>query len=90
MVMNHKSYTDVKIDHPATKVSQVIELLMRPEGASLEEMSSLANWLPHSTRAFLTGLKKKGMMSAATRSMVYVDTELSLRSANRGRSCRTA
>lgn len=47
-------------DQTATKAIQVIVLLNRPEGASLEEMSSLANWLPHSTRAFLTGLKKKG------------------------------
>lgn len=47
-------------DKAATKVSQVIELLKRGDGASLEEMSSLASWLPHSTRAFLTGLKKKG------------------------------
>jgi len=47
-------------DKIATKISQVIELLKRPDGSSLEEMSALANWLPHSTRAFLTGLKKKG------------------------------
>jgi hypothetical protein len=43
-----------------TKHQQVIGLLLRNEGASLEEMSTLANWLIHSTRAFLTGLKKKG------------------------------
>lgn len=43
-----------------TKHQQVIALLIRDHGASLEEMSNLANWLPHSTRAFLTGLKKKG------------------------------
>lgn len=43
-----------------TKHSQVVNLLTRKHGASLEEMSILANWLPHSTRAFLTGLKKKG------------------------------
>ena len=47
-------------DKTATNVSQVIELLKRGDGASLEEMSTLANWLPHSNRAFLTGLKKKG------------------------------
>ena len=45
---------------PPTKNQQVIDLLSREDGASLEEMSSLANWLPHSTRAFMTGLKKKG------------------------------
>lgn len=43
-----------------TKHRQVVDLLSRGEGASLEEMSTLANWLTHSTRAFLTGLKKKG------------------------------
>lgn len=45
---------------PPTKHSQVVDLLSRKIGASLEEMSTLANWQPHSTRAFLTGLKKKG------------------------------
>ena len=43
-----------------TKHQQVVELLKRDGGATLEEMATLANWLPHSTRAFLTGLKKKG------------------------------
>lgn len=44
----------------STKHQQVVELLSRDAGASLEEMSILTNWLTHSTRAFLTGLKKKG------------------------------
>ena len=42
------------------KPAQVIALLSREDGASIEEISNLANWPPHSTRAFLTGLKKKG------------------------------
>lgn len=45
---------------PQTKHQQIFDLLNRDHGASLEEMSNLANWLPHSTRAFLTGLKKRG------------------------------
>lgn len=45
---------------PATKNQQVIHLLSCEGGATLEEMSTLAGWLPHSTRAFMTGLKKKG------------------------------
>lgn len=45
---------------PTTKSQQVIDLLSREGGATLEEMSTLANWLPHSTRSFMTGLKKKG------------------------------
>lgn len=42
------------------KHKQVIDLLTRDDGASLREMSAVTTWLPHSTRAFLTGLKKKG------------------------------
>lgn len=45
---------------PPTKNQQVLDLLSRNAGATLEEMSNLANWLPHSTRAFMTSLKKKG------------------------------
>jgi hypothetical protein len=45
---------------PTTKNQQVIDLLSRESGATLEEMSTLASWLPHSTRSFITGLKKKG------------------------------
>ncbi len=52
--------TDDKPAAMPTKHLQVVELLSREEGASLEEMSILANWLNHSTRAFLTSLKKKG------------------------------
>ena len=43
-----------------TKHSQVIDLLTSEGGATLEAMSTKAGWLPHSTRAFMTGLKKKG------------------------------
>ena len=50
-----------------TKHQQVVDLLSREEGATLEEMSKLANWLTHSTRAFLTGLRKRGYESLATR-----------------------
>ena len=45
---------------PPTKNQQVIDLLSREGGTTLEEMSTLAGWLPHSTRSFMTGLKKKG------------------------------
>ena len=52
---------------PPTKHQQVIELLNRDGGATLEDMSNFTNWLPHSTRAFLTGLKKKGYIIASDR-----------------------
>lgn len=43
-----------------TKHLQIIDLLSRDGGATLDAMSTTLGWLPHSTRAFMTGLKKKG------------------------------
>ena len=43
-----------------TKTAAVLGLLTRPEGATLEQMVAATGWLPHTTRAALTGLKKKG------------------------------
>lgn len=44
----------------ASKISTVINLLKRDQGATLDEMVKTTGWLPHTTRAALTGLKKKG------------------------------
>ena len=43
-----------------TKSATVIALLQRERGATLAEMIEATGWLPHTTRAALTGLKKKG------------------------------
>ena len=45
---------------PTTKSQQVIDLLSREGGATLKDMSTSVRWQPHSTRSFMTGLKKKG------------------------------
>lgn len=42
---------------PTTKKQQVIHMLSREGGATLEDMSTRQ---PHSTRSFMTSLKKKG------------------------------
>ena len=47
---------------PASKIAHVLELLRRPDGASLAQMVDATGWLPHTTRAALTGLRKKGHM----------------------------
>ena len=52
---------------PPTKRQQVIDLLRRGGGATLEEMATLAQWLPHSTRAFMTGLRKKSYVIESTK-----------------------
>jgi Protein of unknown function (DUF3489) len=43
-----------------TKLSRVLELLQRDCGATLEELIAATDWLPHTTRAALTGLRKRG------------------------------
>jgi DNA-binding MarR family transcriptional regulator len=45
---------------PTSKTAQVVALLIRDEGATLQQLIDATGWLPHSTRAALTGLKKKG------------------------------
>ena len=45
---------------PKTKAGLVEELLVRADGASLGELCQATGWQPHSARAFLTGLRKKG------------------------------
>lgn len=46
--------------HPGSKIGKVIALLKRKPGATIEELAKATGWQPHSTRAALTGLKKKG------------------------------
>ncbi|MCW3847382.1 DUF3489 domain-containing protein [Sphingomonas sp. LB-2] len=43
-----------------TKAGLVLELLQREQGATLAELVIATGWLPHTTRAALTGLRKKG------------------------------
>lgn len=45
---------------PQTKASLVEALLGEDAGASLDELCQATGWLPHTCRAFLTGLRKKG------------------------------
>lgn len=46
--------------HPATKQAHVLSLLKRAGGTTLAEIVSETGWLPHTSRAVLTGLRKKG------------------------------
>lgn len=43
-----------------TKSATVIKLLSRNRGATVYEIGNSTSWQAHSTRAFLTGLRKKG------------------------------
>lgn len=45
---------------PVSKISTVADLLRREGGATLAELVAATGWQPHTTRAALTGLRKKG------------------------------
>lgn len=48
------------VPKPRSKQQQLAALVVRDEGATLDQMIAATGWLPHTTRAALTGLKKKG------------------------------
>ena len=43
-----------------TKTDKVRTMLMRPHGARLDAICKTTGWQPHSARAALSGLRKKG------------------------------
>ena len=59
---NRKSNTPHQVAQAEriTKIGTVLGLLRRVDGATLAELVTSTGWLPHTTRAALTGLRKKG------------------------------
>jgi hypothetical protein len=51
-----------------TKLADVIGLLERDRGATIAELIAATDWLPHTTRAALTGLRKRGYQVTLDRS----------------------
>lgn len=52
---------------PTSKAARIVSLMQREEGATLAEMVEATGWLPHTTRAAMTGLRKKGYSIERTR-----------------------
>ena len=44
----------------SSKRDQVATMLLRDEGATLDQLIAATDWLPHTTRAALSGLRKAG------------------------------
>jgi hypothetical protein len=51
-----------------SKLAHVIGLLQRDHGATIDELMAATGWLAHTTRAALTGLRKRGFVVAIDRS----------------------
>jgi len=50
----------VAVPRDGSKLARVIEHLQRADGATLLDLTQATGWLPHTTRAALTGLRKRG------------------------------
>ena len=50
------------VDEPrsGSKLARIIKMLSRKSGATLQALVDVTGWLPHTTRAALTGLRKRG------------------------------
>ncbi len=62
---------EADVDHPAaialvgkpgTKQALIIGLLRQDGGATLNDLIEATGWLPHTTRAALSGLRRKGLV----------------------------
>jgi hypothetical protein len=54
------SRSERTIPRQGSKLAEVMALLGRKQGVAIEELTSATGWLPHTTRAALTGLRKRG------------------------------
>jgi len=50
-----------------TKIDHVVKLLSRPKGATLAALVEATGWLPHTTYAALTGLRRRGYVLKRSR-----------------------
>ncbi|WP_269514464.1 DUF3489 domain-containing protein [Brevundimonas subvibrioides] len=55
-----------RVPKPGTKAATVIEMLGRPDGVTVAQISDATAWLPHSVRGFMAGALKKTHGLAAT------------------------
>ena len=49
-----------------TRRDQIVAMLIHANGASIAELMAATGWLPHTTRAALSGLRKTGMLLERT------------------------
>jgi len=52
--------TAIGAPREGSKLAAVVSLLRREGGATIDQLAAAMGWLPHTTRAALTGLRKRG------------------------------
>jgi Protein of unknown function (DUF3489) len=63
-----ESIASLRAPRAGTKLAHAAERLRATEGATIAELSEAMGWLPHTTRAVLTGLRKRGYALTLDRS----------------------
>jgi len=59
MAKKTEKQTQKPLSKRMTKTLQVMEALEREEGTSLDELTKMTGWQPHSARGFLSNMRKK-------------------------------
>ena len=54
-------------EKPVTKIGQVLVVLKSEDGATLDQLIAVTGWQPHTVRAVLTSLRKKGHVIISAR-----------------------
>ena len=49
-----------RVPRADSKLDRIMEMMSSKEGATIDDLTSATNWLPHTARAALTGLRKRG------------------------------
>jgi hypothetical protein len=73
------------VENRVTKHAQLLQLLNRPDGASIEDMMRATKWQQHSVRGFLAGTVKKKMGLVLTSSKAKGDVRRYRIATRRGR-----
>jgi hypothetical protein len=67
-IAHHAAEAEKAAPREGSKLASVMALLCRPEGATIGVLTKATGWLPHTTRAAITGVRKRGYSVVLDRS----------------------
>jgi Protein of unknown function (DUF3489) len=67
-IAQHTTESEKAAPREGSKLASVMTLLSRPEGATIGVLTKATGWLPHTTRAAITGVRKRGYSVVLNRS----------------------
>jgi hypothetical protein len=68
-IAHHAAEAGKAAPRDGSKLASVMALLSRPEGATIGVLTKATGWLPHTTRAAITGVRKRGHSVVLDRSV---------------------